>query len=60
MINAVRYLDKAGTSPEAIYAIGVCAFLTGNLDDACEMMEKALDLGIEEAAEVLAHMNENN
>lgn len=60
MINAVRYLDKAGTSPEAIYAIGVCAFLTGNLDDAREMMEKALDLGIGEAAEVLAHMNENN
>ena len=60
MINAVRYLDKAGTSPEAIYAIGVCAFLTGNLADAREMMEKARDLGIEEAAEVLAHMNENN
>ena len=60
MINAVRYLDKAGTSPEAIYAIGVCAFLTGNLDDAREMMEKALELGIEEAAEVLAHLNENN
>lgn len=60
MINAVRYLDKAGTSPEAIYAIGVCAFLTGNLDDAREMMEKARDLGIGEAAEVLAHMNENN
>jgi hypothetical protein len=60
MINAVRYLDKAGTSPEAIYAIGVCAFLTGNLADVREMMEKALDLGIEEAAEVLAHLNENN
>lgn len=60
MINAVRYLDKAGTSPEAVYAIGVCAFLTGNLDDAREMMEKALDLGIGEAAGVLAHLNENN
>lgn len=57
MINAVRYLDKAGTSPEAVYAIGVCAFLTGNLADAREMMEKALDLGIGEAAEVLAHLN---
>jgi tetratricopeptide (TPR) repeat protein len=53
LISALRYLDKAGNSPETIYASGVCAYLSGYMDHALELMKKARDLGIEQAAEVI-------
>jgi hypothetical protein len=52
-ISALRYLDKAGNSPETIYASGVCAYLAGYMDQALELMKKARDLGVGQAAEVI-------
>jgi tetratricopeptide (TPR) repeat protein len=52
-ISALRYLDKAGNSPETIYASGVCAYLSGYMDHALELMKKARDLGVGQAAEVI-------
>lgn len=56
LIGAVRYLDKAGTSPEAIYAKGICAYLTGDMKTAREMLQKALDLGVDKAEEILSNI----
>lgn len=56
LMNAVRYLDKAGTSPEAVYAIGICSLLTGETADAREMLQRAFDMGIDKAAEVLSNI----
>ena len=53
LISALRYLDKAGNSPETIYASGVCAYLAGYMDHALELMKKARDLGVGQAAEVI-------
>lgn len=56
LANAERYLERAGESAEAVYASGVCAFLSGETEEAENLLQKALDLGIEQAAEVLANI----
>lgn len=40
--TAAKYLEKAGDSPEAIYARGSLAFLQGNYDLAEQLMKEAL------------------
>ncbi len=53
MKNAERYLAKAGDSPEAAYARGVFAALSGDYDVARRMFEAAERGGIAEAEEAL-------
>ncbi len=40
--KAARYLEKAGDSPEAVYARGSLAFLKGEYDRAEQLMKEAL------------------
>lgn len=47
--NALRYLEKAGDSPEAQYARGVYEYMMGNYDPALELFGSALERGVEEA-----------
>ncbi len=56
MHAAERYLAKAGDSAEAIYARGIYAYLTGDIEGAVELMRRAETLGLEEASEVLNHI----
>ena len=60
MINAVRYLDKAGNSLEAEYARGVYEFLQENYDAAKEIFEKVLEAGVEQAREPIEKINKYN
>lgn len=50
---AARYLDKAGDSPEAVYARGALEFLEGNYRQAEEIMKQALAAGVPQAQDVL-------
>ena len=47
--GASRYLDKAGSLPEAIYARGVNAALSGDYATARTLLEKAHSLGVSQA-----------
>ena len=55
--GAARYLRKAGSTPEAIHAAGVLAMLEGRTDEARSLFQKAKELGVEEAEENLAKIN---
>lgn len=46
---AKKYLAKAGNGPEAIHAKGVLALLTGNLDEAEDLLRQAQSAGVKEA-----------
>lgn len=46
---ANKYLAKAGNVPEAIHAKGVLAMLTGNLDEAGDLLRQAQSAGVKEA-----------
>lgn len=46
---AKKYLAKAGNGPEAIHAKGVLALLTGNLDEAGDLLRQAQSAGVKEA-----------
>ncbi len=52
---ASRHLEKAGTSGEADYARGVCAYMSEDYPTAVNCLQRAQDAGIEEAAEALRH-----
>ncbi len=54
--NAARYLEKAGDSPEAVYAKGIHAALTGSYDAAVELFREAADSGIDKAAAALEQL----
>ncbi len=49
-VSAQRYLEKAGETAEAVYARGVCAYLTGDLDTAEEFFRQAQKNGVEAAS----------
>lgn len=57
---AVRYLDKAGLSPEADYARGICAALSDERDRAYLFFVKAADAGIDKAREAIRQLDELN
>jgi len=57
---AVRYLDKAGLSPEADYARGICAALSDERDRAYLFFGKAADAGIDKAREAILQLDELN
>ena len=59
MKNALRYLDKAGDSAEAVYARGVYEFLFGNHEEALQLFEEALDAGLMEAREPIVIIKTN-
>lgn len=58
MKNASRYLQKAGTSPMAVYARGIFAALDGDLDAALALFAQAQEAGIPEAAEMISRIEE--
>lgn len=49
MERAARYLEKAGTSPESVYAKGVYEFMRGNAGQASELFTEAGGMGVTEA-----------
>lgn len=51
MEGASRYLDKAGQSPEAVYARGVYAGLQGDYDKARRLFSEAQAAGLPQAAD---------
>ncbi len=53
---AKRYLDRAGDSPEAVYARGVYAFLTEDYKAARAYIAKAGELGIAQSRTILDYM----
>ena len=60
MKNALRYLDKAGDSIEAVYARGVYEFIQKNYEEARPLLEKALAAGVEHAREPIEKLNSYN
>ena len=56
LLRVQRYLDKAGNSPQAIYARGVYAALLKQYDTAIELLGQAQAMGINEAADAIAQI----
>lgn len=56
--NAVRYLEKAGGSPEAVYARGVYAALRMDYDQAEVLFGKASEMGVAKAAAALQQVKD--
>ncbi len=54
--KAARYLNRAGDSTEAIYARGVLAYYTEDMDAARSYLNQAKDKGLPQAAEMLEKM----
>ena len=54
--SASRYLDRAGTLPEALYARGVMAAMHEDYKAAAEWFTKAQKAGVKEAAAELAKL----
>ncbi len=52
--QARPYLDKAGNSPQADNARGVCLRMQGRYDEAVECLRRAADAGLEEAVSNLS------
>lgn len=51
--TARKYLDKAGDSPEAVYARGALAVRERDFDTACRYLSKAKEMGLEKADRTL-------
>ena len=58
--SAERYLQKAGESPEALYARGAYAMLTEEYDAAADYLRQAEKAGIHEAEEALEELRKRN
>lgn len=62
--SARGYLLKAGDSPEAVYARGLCEAFDGNYDAARQLLRQALERGITPAEDALQQIDniqsENN
>ncbi len=54
--KAERYLAKAGNTPEAVYARGAHAYLSGNYDAAETLFRKAKEMGVKEAVGTLEEL----
>lgn len=57
LTSAEPHLKKAGESPEAIYARGLYSAFVKDYDRALELLNEALELGIEEAADAIEQVN---
>lgn len=58
--TAKRYLDKAGNSPEAVYARGALAIRMKDLDTARRYLEEAKQLGVKQASKTLEQLPQVN
>ena len=56
--SAEPHLKKAGDSPEAVYARGLYAAFLKDYDKAVDLLQQALGLGIEAAADAIEQINE--
>ncbi len=56
LTTAAQYLAKAGNSPEATYARGAFAFLSGDYAKAKELFEQAEREGVEQATQTLVDL----
>ena len=56
--RAERYLEKAGNTPEAMYARAALAIRKEDYETARRYLEKARDMGLEQAAATLKELNE--
>ena len=56
--SAEPHLKKAGNSPEAVYARGLYAALLKDYDKAVDLLQQALEQGIEAAADAIEQINE--
>lgn len=56
-VSAIRYLEKAGDTPQAIYARGALAFLQEDYIGSEAIMKQALAAGIPQAQDVLNEIN---
>lgn len=54
--SAARYLDKAGNTPQAVYARGIYAVLTENYAEAKALLQEAQRAGIAQASEALEYV----
>lgn len=57
--RAETLLARAGDSPQASYARGVLAFLSGDYELAKEHLSQALEAGISQAGELMEHIGNN-
>lgn len=55
--RADQYLDRAGHSPQALYARGVRALLAGEVREAESLLRQAEEAGVAEAGEALKQKN---
>ena len=58
LTGAERYLERAGDTPEAVYARGVMAALNKDYVKGLELMEKARRQGLDVGQEILDHLHE--
>lgn len=58
LTSAEPHLTKAGDSAEAVYARGIYAAFVKDYDKALELLEKAKEMGIVEAADAIEQINE--
>ena len=58
LAGAARYLEHAGTSPEATYARGVLAASSGDFATGIALVEQAVGAGLRVDREVLEHLRE--
>ena len=56
-VAAARYLDKAGGTPEAVYARGVLAYLAGRRAEARRLWQAAREAGLGQAEDALGRMS---
>ncbi len=56
--KAVRYLAKAGNSPEAVYARGIYAAFTKDYTRAERLLKEAVSKGVKEAPDALEQVEE--
>ena len=57
--SAMRFLEKAGDSPEAVYARGMLEYNLKENDAAKRYLEEASKLGVSQAATTLEEMSKN-
>ena len=58
LVSASRYLERAGNSPEALYAKGIFSALQGNYPQALELVNQAAAKGLAGAAAMADHLQE--
>ena len=58
LVGASRYLERAGDSPEAVYARGVYAAMSKDYAKGIELIERAISAGVVDEQGILEHLRE--